>query len=376
MKRIVLAGLVIYALVGGRALAQEDTTPPVLLDFTISPTVFDTGPGPVTFQWCATVADNLSGISSFQLNYQLPGDGRSDGGTVSAPSPAPLSFSGCKQFTLPQFSPYGTYDLWFSVSDAAFNNRKYVSPACLCGPECEDLCAVGFTCTIENRPSDLLPDADSDGVPDDADNCPDESNPGQEDADLDLIGDVCDPFPNDRDNEQAQCEADLGECLSGETLLQCQADLDEATSNLTQCGTDLAQAEGELAQCATDLGLCSGNLSTCNDDLAQAGADLAQCEGDLAECLANPVPDADSDSIPDSLDSCPDTPEAAEVDLAGCSLEQFCASIDATTRLGKSTCAKSDWKNDEPLMRSRDRDCRIDKGGSGPEDDRCIPREG
>jgi len=121
--------------------------------------------------------------------------------------------------------------------------------------------------------------------------------------------------------------------------------------------------------------VCSGNLSTCNDDLAQAGADLAQCEGDLTECLANPLlADADSDGVPDSLDSCADTPAATEVDQSGCSQEQFCASIDATTPLGKRTCKKSDWGNDAPLMRLADRDCTIDKGGSGAEDDRCIPR--
>lgn len=36
-------------------------------------------------------------------------------------------------------------------------------------------------------------DRDRDGVPDDEDNCPDDFNPGQEDADLDGMGDVCDP---------------------------------------------------------------------------------------------------------------------------------------------------------------------------------------
>jgi probable HAF family extracellular repeat protein len=38
-----------------------------------------------------------------------------------------------------------------------------------------------------------LPDSDNDGVPDDADNCPNTPNPDQADADLDLIGDVCEP---------------------------------------------------------------------------------------------------------------------------------------------------------------------------------------
>ena len=40
----------------------------------------------------------------------------------------------------------------------------------------------------------------SGGVNDFLDNCPIDSNPDQEDADMDLIGDVCDPFPNDACN--------------------------------------------------------------------------------------------------------------------------------------------------------------------------------
>ncbi|MBK7947172.1 MAG: pentapeptide repeat-containing protein [Deltaproteobacteria bacterium] len=39
-------------------------------------------------------------------------------------------------------------------------------------------------------------DSDSDGVNNFLDNCPVEYNPSQDDADHDLIGDACDPFPN------------------------------------------------------------------------------------------------------------------------------------------------------------------------------------
>ncbi len=48
-------------------------------------------------------------------------------------------------------------------------------------------------------------------------------------------------------------------------------------------------------------------------------------------------------------------------------------SVDASVKGGKKLCKKSDWKNDEPLMKGRDRDCAVDKGGSGREDDRCVP---
>jgi cysteine-rich repeat protein len=49
------------------------------------------------------------------------------------------------------------------------------------------------TGTSESCPADTgIPDGDGDGVCDAQDNCPDDPNPGQEDADADLVGDVCD----------------------------------------------------------------------------------------------------------------------------------------------------------------------------------------
>ena len=40
------------------------------------------------------------------------------------------------------------------------------------------------------------PDNDNDGVEDEHDNCPFLSNPNQDNADADSLGDVCDPHPN------------------------------------------------------------------------------------------------------------------------------------------------------------------------------------
>ncbi len=47
----------------------------------------------------------------------------------------------------------------------------------------------------------MPPDSDSDGVPDPSDNCPSIANADQLDTDADGIGDVCDSFPNDPDND-------------------------------------------------------------------------------------------------------------------------------------------------------------------------------
>jgi hypothetical protein len=75
--------------------------------------------------------------------------------------------------------------------------------------------------------------------------------------------------------------------------------------------------------------------------------------------------DTDSDGVPDSLDRCPATPPDTDVDDAGCSLAQFCASFDATTRNGVRACRKADWRNDEPLMRRRDADCTVERSATG-----------
>ncbi len=119
-------------------------------------------------------------------------------------------------------------------------------------------------------------------------------------------------------------------------------------------------------------GIDNWSISIAQDELAICEEDLSQCQEDLSDALADPR-DEDGDGEADSTDICAGTPLLTEVDSDGCSLEQFCSQIDATTRAGKKTCKKSDWKNDEPVMTRRDRDCAVDKGGPGREDDRCVP---
>jgi hypothetical protein len=104
-----------------------------------------------------------------------------------------------------------------------------------------------------------------------------------------------------------------------------------------------------------------------------------RCTGTSPACpldvCAPSGPDDDGDGEQDSTDPCPSTPLGADVDQAGCSIEEFCARFDATTRDGARACKKADWKNDEPVMRGAEADCAVDKGSRGTEDDRCVPAE-
>jgi hypothetical protein len=70
------------------------------------------------------------------------------------------------------------------------------------GDACDPVPGCGYGC----GQAACEGDADMDGVPDAADNCPDFYNPKQKDADNDGIGDPCDPDPGCGGCGQAQCE--------------------------------------------------------------------------------------------------------------------------------------------------------------------------
>ena len=194
--------------------AQEDRTPPVLLDFTIVPAVFEAASGNVTHQFCGTTIDNLAGVASLTVDLRSASNGtRLTGGSASTVAGDEF----CGAMVVPQFAPLGTYWIAVFIRDRATNGVCYQpagTTACSgVNAPVADLCSSGV-CTVTIVELGGANDADNDGVPEDADNCPNDQNPGQGDRDLDLIGDVCDPFPDDRDNEQAQCELDLATCLA------------------------------------------------------------------------------------------------------------------------------------------------------------------
>jgi hypothetical protein len=103
---------------------------------------------------------------------------------------------------------------------------------------------------------------------------------------------------------------------------------------------------------------------------AESQAELAECQVDLATAAA----DGDRDGRRDADDTCPDTAAGEAVDARGCSIRQFCAGIPATTPRGRRTCLRSDWMNDEPLMKRMGADCVVTRGIEGADGPRCVAR--
>jgi hypothetical protein len=230
-------------------------------------------------------------------------------------------------------------------------------------------------------------DLDGDEFADLLDSCPDEFNPGQEDGDEDGVGDLCDPFPNDPDNDLAQCSSDVGDCQidfiaceSGAAqcstdlsqaqagLIACNGDLSSCVATATQLEADLLQTQGDLAQTQTDLSQAQGDITLLQADVTQLQSDLASTEAELTQTQADlevATADNDEDGVRDTADACPDTTAGAKVDLAGCSQEQFCSAIQISGGPDKATCNSSDWMNDEPREESPE-DCKAQRGA-------CLP---
>jgi hypothetical protein len=74
------------------------------------------------------------------------------------------------------------------------------------GQEDFDNDTIGDDC--DDCPNDADNDIDSDGICGDVDNCPNISNPGQEDFDNDTIGDDCDNCPEDCNTQQLDADND------------------------------------------------------------------------------------------------------------------------------------------------------------------------
>jgi hypothetical protein len=211
------AAVVLLVVLAGRADAQQDVTPPELLEFWITPVVLDTGEEDVSVEWCATFRDDRSGLDRINVQgFLLPFP--ESGLAVNLGGQRPevgeeLAGTICGMQFFPQFSPYGIWGLNVDLTDGVGRQSRYFDPAVVVGPL--DLCAVG-PCRLSNRSASGLPDTDEDGTPNDADNCPADPNADQADLDLDWFGDACDLCPDYRSPNNADFDdngiGDVCEC--------------------------------------------------------------------------------------------------------------------------------------------------------------------
>jgi len=158
-------------------------------------------------------------------------------------------------------------------------------------------------------------DDDSDGIPDDQDNCSLLPNPEQADNDSDLIGDECDP---DDDNDQVPDEADCDpldkDVFDGNVEIcdgkdnDCDGETDEGTldtdgDGLTDCIDEDDDGDG-LPDFADNCPLIE------NKNQKNADGDGM---GDVCD------PDDDNDGVPDEADNCLLTknPDQKDSDLDG-----------------------------------------------------------
>ncbi|GEM_PF-3556207 len=137
------------------------------------------------------------------------------------------------------------------------------------------------------------PDADSDGdgVPDGADNCPDDVNKQQTDDDGDGVGNPCDVCPNDPEDDE-----DSDKICSPEDV--CPSDPNKTTSG--QCGCGVADTDSDsdsIANCHDNCSLISNQEQTDSD---QDG------RGDVCDtCPLDDKNDVDGDGVCGDADNCP-----------------------------------------------------------------------
>ena len=184
-------------------------------------------------------------------------------------------------------------------------------------------------------------DSDSDTVADAADNCPDDSNPSQDDADSDAVGDVCDNCPAVANTNQDNADGDgFGDACDtctdtdgdgfgdpgfpantcAEDTCQGFDDNVDADSDTVPDGCDNCSADANTDQENADgdgFGdACDSCTDTDGDGFGDPGFPANTCAEDTCQGFDDSA-DADADGVPDGCDVCAGFDDTQDGDLDG-----------------------------------------------------------
>ena len=173
-------------------------------------------------------------------------------------------------------------------------------------------CEVAWDPTCVVLAEDLcgVTDSDGDGVPDIADNCPDDHNPDQADADGDHVGDACDGCPQDPNKTEP------GICGCG--VPDTDSDGDGTPDCIDGCPQDPNKIAPGICGCGvSDTDSDNDGTADCLDGCPQ---DADKIDPGICGCGV-PDTDSDNDGTPDCIDGCPNDPNKVQPGICGCAVD-------------------------------------------------------
>jgi endonuclease I len=278
--------------------------------------------------------DAAYGNSPLELVYSTNYDGSGN--------PSDFTWTSVPNITIPiKSNTSGTEEI-FKFSDidiSSINGVVYFAFKYYSNGEPTRWTVDSFEITAEND----NPDFDGDGILNADDNCPNTSNPNQEDTDGDGIGDVCDSTPNgDNDNDgidnlvdncpntsnpnQEDTDGDgIGDVCDDDN------DNDGVLNDVDNCpdtenpNQEDADGDGIGDVCDTDDdndgidNLVDNCIDTANPDQVDTDGDGI---GDV--CDSTPNGDDDNDGVDNLVDNCPTTSNSNQEDTDGDGIGDVC----------------------------------------------------